>query len=209
MFSTPPYSVGIDPDSHNCAFAVTCPSGIVAAKVVKVGKEFKGQAAVEAMIQHIIASIPTWIHHLVDSHRMTAWPSYVIGEGQQIYAKGKTKNPGSVLMLAPIVGAAIAAVAHSNMPAVRVPLPNQWKGDIPKSVCQARVLRKRGISYAIRGSRTAKRDTRYAVPLSTIEVDHIYTEGRKMLDGDWKHLVDAIGLADWGLGQYNHFTAQN
>ena len=74
----------------------------------------------------------------------------------------------------------------------------EWKGDIPKCVHQARVLKKRGMEYETRGSKGAGRDSRYTVPTSGF--DNIRTGG-KLGAGDWKHAVDAIGLADWGLAK--------
>lgn len=69
--------------------------------------------------------------------------------------------------------------------------PVKWKGSIPKDVHQARVLSKLGWGYLKKGGKSP-----YAVPKNPPEqFEHLKA-------GEWKHLVDAIGMAEWARQTY-------
>ncbi len=184
------FSLGIDPDTHHTALALTSTKGIKGLAVVEVGSKHKGQMAVAKMIEALAMTMPTWLHRLKVTHL-----AVIVAEGQQIYAGGKTKNWSSILKLGPITGAAAALARSSTLALVKVPTPMEWRGSIPKDVMQARVLTKRGIDYTMRGTGKA----RYCIP----EVSDLQeVDGARLIKPTgWKHVVDAIGLADWGLKQ--------
>jgi hypothetical protein len=190
-------AIGIDPDAHATALAITTRERVVAVEVVKVSKSFKGQRAVEAMIMELSRAIPNWIRHLMAAGEI-GHPTLIVAEGQQIYAGGKTKNWDSITMLGPITGAAAGICLTNSCADLLVPKPGEWKGDIPKAVHQARVLKRRAIPYEVRGSKGPGRDSRYVVPTGGLGD---IRQSRELLAGDWKHAVDAIGLADWGLAK--------
>lgn len=189
------FSLGIDPDSHHTAIAVTTPDRVVAVKVVEVGAKHKGQDAVARMIEALAMQLPPWLQAL----RNGPCPhlNVIVAEGQQIYGGGKTKNWDSVVMLGPITGAAAALCRHDSLAHVHVPKPVEWKGDIPKAVSQARILKHRGFGYLKKGSGK----NQYCIPAGPMP--HDILGAAQVSDSAWKHVVDAIGLADWGMKQNN------
>ena len=116
-------------------------------------------------------------------------------EGQEIYL-GKTKNPRSIMFLAAAAGAALhECVAQYPAAYSRFPRPSEWKGQVPKHICQSRVFSKLGLQYKIKGN-TVK-NTAYCIP--DLEED---TDKGKFNLGDWKHVGDAVALAWWVRDEY-------
>lgn len=194
MIPKGPISIGVDPDLHRTAFAAVCEQQVLAVGVARVASWLKGPDAVAAMVAMLR------YHHSDAEHSWDHWTrlsSVLVVEGQQIYAGGKksTKGWDSVLLLAQVAGAAAGILTQYRQDLI-IPRPQKWKGSIPKAVHQARVLKRRGIEYDMKGSKTPKSDTRYCVPRGRLAAG-----SDTLADSDWKHVVDAIGLADWGLAQ--------
>lgn len=168
--------LGIDPDLHSTALAGWDMKKRVVTfvGVIRVSEKLKGREAAVAMCQEL-AKYP-----LDDD--------VVVIEGQEIrYTARKGADPQDIVNLAVVAGGA-ASQAKGR---VLMPSPSQWKGSIPKAVHQARVLGKLGWP-----SETVGRSTRaYTRPTGGFEG----VLGAKDLGKeDWKHVVDAIGLAMWG-----------
>lgn len=173
------FVLGIDPDLHNTAAAIIGTSGLFDVKVFNVSLTHKGPQAVTTMIEELTMSMGSWL--LATRAELSA----VVVEGQQIYSYTKARHD-SILMLAQVAGAA-AAVACMRARELWIPTPKQWKGDVPKGIHQARTLTKLGVRY----TKTTGKEP-YCIPdrIPGINVPK---------KSDWKHAVDAIGLAVWGL----------
>jgi hypothetical protein len=186
------YSIGIDPDLHNTALALTSSEGVHDLLVVRVPLALKGREAQEAMVSLLSFEVRQWLekNKLRDEYYLPDIQC-IVAEGQKIYPGGKTKNWDSVMVLGAITGAAASACTSGwkSIP-IFIPQPKQWKGDVPKHIHQARVLSRRGVGYVAKGGKNP-----YCVPEDTTKLPATKNTS------DWKHLVDAIGLADWGLLQ--------
>jgi hypothetical protein len=113
-------------------------------------------------------------------------------EAQEIYqfGTGRTANPKSIMYLATVAGMALAA--HSRAFHLFFPTPQAWKGSVPKIIHQARILSKCGWKY----EKVGTLDNGYCYP---VDVPIGLGDFKKT---DWKHLVDAIGLALYAKEQY-------
>lgn len=110
-----------------------------------------------------------------------AWPSLpsfgntsdiLVVEGQRIYPHSQVR-PEDLMHLAFAAGMAVGIYGPLAREVV-VPLPQEWKGSVPKAVAHARIL------------------TRFNTPNPEVAA---------MIQGPHKsHVIDAIGLAIWGLG---------
>ena len=178
--------VGIDPDLHSCAWAVVS-TRFEAAGIVRVPKNLKGQEAVAAMIRELHDSLEGELLDL--SQDPTDWGSITV-EGQQIYrGEGATKNPASLLPVAVVAGAAaLAALQAAPDAPLWIPLPREWKGNVPKKINQGRSWTALGVCYTVRGGKEP-----YCVPA---------LPGVDIRPGDWKHAGDAVGLALAGKRRY-------
>lgn len=164
--------LGVDPDLHATSFVWLGSNGVLDVRVARVPKKIVGDEAVDAMCD-VLAGM--------DLLR-TALPDLVVVEGQHIVRGEKgTKNPVDILRLAQVAGAASCAArrAYRSTKTIR-PTPAEWKGQVPKEVHQARVLRDQGwgtmeAGLAALGTRWPEVTTR-----------------------EWLHVVDALGLAQWG-----------
>ena len=126
-------------------------------------------------------------------HNYPAMGSVTV-EAQKTY-RGKTKNPQDIVVLAAAAGVVLnAACARWPQATASFVLPEVWKKGVPKRIHQARILSRLGVPYTAKGTKSDG----YCVP-------H-WPEGRaplgadKLNMSDWKHVVDAIGIAVWGQG---------
>ena len=180
-------ALGIDPDTHNTAVSITVPECVVAVKVFKVPTKITGQKAVEQMIEVVTDELPVWLEEMRSMLRGSI--NVIVSEGQKITRL--TKNWKSVVMIAPITGATAAIARACTRAPVLVPLPAEWKGTIPKHAKQAHILRARGYAWEKCGGKEP-----YCIPKDGMPGVHGAAELTKT---GWKHAVDAVGLADWGL----------
>lgn len=129
-------------------------------------------------------------------------------EAQEVYLKGKgrTKNPRDIVALAQVAGVMVAWLAMhrtvygKDSPCeIMMPLPVQWKGNVPKHIHHRRILAKAGI------------DEKFLVPMGgndpylAVSEDALIRNSGKIILSDWKHLTDAVGLAQYAAEK---FTAQ-
>lgn len=172
-------ALGVDPDLHNCGFAFVRGDRVLYAGCVTVPTKVKGAEAAVAMSRNFAAALE------VVPYR----PEITIVEGQQLYdAPGKRhRRPQDIVHLANAAGAVVGA-AHISYPSTKIhlPKPNAWKGSIAKGVKQGRILKCAGIE-------DFKCSEASALPMT------IPAWGKHIRKSQWTHVIDAIGLAQWGL----------
>lgn len=170
--------LGIDPDMHDMPIAEVDGAGtLVRIDIIRVPKTIIGREALIEMSQQI------------QLHCRTT-TTVITVEGQEWYQFGpsKTKNPKSIGFLATVAGQAM--VSYSNFHSKKYfPTPHEWKGTVPKQIHQARVLARMGVEYE---KTTNQHGTGYCFPKG-FAIGSI-----KLTKTDWKHAVDAIGLAQYG-----------
>lgn len=187
--------IGIDPDMHT--------TGIAAIRDYHGERPFllfascvksKGTKDSQAVLDMSAALRDHW------SEMTTCPPRGCVAfavEGQELYL-GKTKNPRSIMFLAAAAGAALHQCITQYPAALgRFPRPGEWKGQVPKHVCQGRVFTKLGLSYITKGN--VAKDSAYCVP--QIEKNKLVCQN-PLNAGDWKHAGDAVGLAWWVREQF-------
>lgn len=179
--------VGVDPDLHNTGIAVIDNDGkCILACSCKVSRQFKGRSACIEMAEEIrkaAANIDAIVGAFCETGK-DAKASVLCVEGQELYRgnDAATKNPRSIMFLASVAGAALGAIpAHTKM----FPSPQEWKGSIPKEIKQARILLEAGWAVG--------KASGYCFP------QHLPFGLNK---GDWKHITDALGLAQWARRQW-------
>lgn len=118
------------------------------------------------------------------------WPrcDVAVVEGQEVYSKGKA-NANNLIPLAMVTGAA-AGVLHWKACEVIVPKPRRWKGQMGKGAHQAWVLDQIGWEYEFKGKKN---------PPVVGEIPPEVKVVGNIPEGSMKEVVDAIGLALWGL----------
>lgn len=136
------------------------------------------------------------IHHLGPAFEsLTDCADVVVVEGQQIYFGKSAATPDSILALA-LVSGCLVAYANTYIPRAKIliPKPQQWKGQVPKDIGQARSYTLLGLPF--------DRARGYSFPTPGAAYDAI--QGAEHVNkGDWEHLGDAAGLALWGLQNAN------
>lgn len=141
------------------------------------GKGLKGTEACLDMIQAIDPVGPS-CHH----------PDVLVVESQQVYeGKSRKGKPEDLIRLATISGAVLRCCWAYSMAQTLNPLPREWKGNVEKSVPQARACLALGLTYRLAGGKDPAKQ--WVVPY----------ESRGFADADWKNLMDAVALAIWGL----------
>ena len=181
--------LGIDPDLHHTGLAIVevGPTGqrsVAWVGIARVPLRFKGEAAVTAMS----VSLRTSRDVMTDAgDNVAAWGAhawhYAVVEGQEIY-QGSAVKVSDLLNLAQVAGAAAGVFG-----ATRIPRPKDWKGQVPKHIHQHRTCRALSWAAGLRGGKEP-----YVVP---IFAGGAPAGADSLKDGDWKHVMDAIGLALW------------
>jgi len=175
-------SIGVDPDLHCTGMAIVQEHQVLSVAVARVPKTLTGEKAVLAMVAEMK-------HQLVPllAGGLHRTPHTAVIEGQQIYLKGLAKKD-SILLLAQVAGAAAALATVMGCRKVYMPRPVDWKGSVPKPIHQERVLGRLGIESV--------RTKMGAVPRGDLSA---IRGAEHLKPADWLHVVDAIGLAVWGL----------
>lgn len=170
-------SVGFDPDTTNLAWA-----RVTHRKVLEVGmirKRLKSQRG--SILELTAMALPGILSKPCDT---------VVIESQKYYADSPT--PARDLITLAHVSGGLEGQVHIITGGVRVLVvePRAWKGSVPKRIHQARVLKRFGIPF--------EQLSDYCRPVESSELRDI--DGHAEVNpGDWKHICDAIGLAEYGL----------
>jgi hypothetical protein len=167
-------ALGIDPDTSDTAFAwwdEQGPMDIVVAHVVR-------RKGVKRSLMQTA--------HAIKNASSTSGVSIAAVEGQQQDRRRTGKR--DLFTLAQVAGLCIGFVADRYPNAqLLVPRPDEWKGQLPKRVHQARLYEELGWGYE-------QSDT-YAVPVRVPDRFASITRGQ------WKHAGDALLLARWAYEQ--------
>lgn len=176
-------TIGIDPDLHDLAIGFWQNGQPHSATVLSIGDKLKQHTAVLSMCGQLRGALDGVI----------VTPHAVAVEAQTLQRTGpkQHKRPQDIVVLGNVAGAALMMCVskfgfRSN---VFFPTPEEWKGQIPKAVMQARMYEDLGWGYEM----CAK--SSYAIP------QRIPAGFRHLLKGQWKHVGDAILLARWAAEQ--------
>lgn len=191
--------LGCDPDMHTLAMAtVREDMTIQTVKVFICPLELTESFAVVHMIRYL-------------SHGN--WPftesTAAAVESQEIYQDGpsKTKNPRSILHLARVAGAALALISMMDQPkAVYFPAPVQWKGSRDKLAHHKHILARAKVPAQAIGQMGGKEP--YCTITTTGPNGYPIVGAENINHSDWKHVIDAIGLAQYAAERYLHETAK-
>lgn len=168
-------TLGIDPDLHTLAYA-EWEDGPRSAGIITVSRKLKQQDAVVQMVDALA------MHLEPDRHDITR----VAVEAQTLQRTGprQHKRPQDIVVLGNVAGAVLGVLAARGFVArLRFPTPEEWKGQIPKEVMQARLYDELGWGYIQKST--------YSVPL------RIPQGFKHVAEGAWKHVGDALLLARW------------
>ena len=169
--------LGIDPDLRTLAWA--CVDETLKPAYVSIIRAPKSQNQVLAMI------------YAMQSHKLfMGYRDAVAVEAQELYV-GNAASPRDILHLAQVAGAAVALWGVST---IYFPRPAEWKGQVDKFAHQKKILSKAGMAVGkIMGGKEP-----YCVPTNP----EVINGGDVLNDSDWKHVVDAIGLAQYAAETY-------
>jgi hypothetical protein len=155
-------ALGCDPDLHHAGLALVYYDPIE--RLLPVVKWTGVALAPTKLKSYAAASALVW------PALPLGWrPNLLVVEGQKIYPHSQVR-PADLMHLAFAAGCALMAYRFEAAGNVVVPLPQEWKGSVPKEVAHQRIL------------------ARCIVPPSFLAGPHT------------SHIIDAIGLALWGLG---------
>lgn len=188
------YFMGIDPDMHDLPVVVIDDSEVpqvMAIDIIKVDHKFTDRAALVEMV-HQMAKYRIAKYQIACSVCLC---KALAVEGQELYQFGdaKTKNPKSIMFLATVAGMALYNFYNAPDMKLFFPTPHDWKGGVPKSIHQARTLKRLGWEYG----QVESKANGYSYPLNPP------SQFAHFKRGQWKHIVDAIGLALWARESYN------
>jgi hypothetical protein len=190
------YFAGCDPDLHTMPWAVVdenlrCSSIMMYC----VPSKHKDSDAVLEMCRHLHAPPYSFADALADR---TSYPFAAIAvESQVIYplsAKVKQPPPNDILHLGQVAGAAVA-VASRVTGTVYFPTPAEWKGQVDKIAHHKRILRAAGVPE-IYWMENGGKDKYMAVAGGAGPPWAGFNRG------DFKHILDAVGLAQYAATRY-------
>lgn len=195
------YCIGVDPDLHNIGLALLNGDGTVLDVRIISSSGKKEEAAVIAMARQLrVEWFPGYAYHNTE---LT-----IVVEAQELYLGGGTKNPRNIMHLAQVAGAAICVASYMAIgpnKTLYFPRPQEWKGQVPKRIHQARILKQLGWPHVQVGTNNRG----YSYPI-TGEQQLCPCARPPLQKTQWTHAVDAIGLALWGLEkakQRRHITS--
>lgn len=198
--------VGIDPDLKNTAIChwsliEDCIEDLAVTHRKSPSKGQQAAADMAKLVRDAVCRFP---------HYDKQYSPLLVIEGQRVRKYGnKTVNPQSLVDLACCTGVVIGVFTQlfrRPFPVVVVE-PAMWKGNVPKEIQHSRTLRALGLE--------PQKKTGYAVPKGIgkmVEGQGVRIGGSpvtartKINPGDWKDLMDAIGIAKWGAETINDFA---
>jgi Holliday junction resolvasome RuvABC endonuclease subunit len=170
------YFLGIDPDTHHCGCAIVdSHRNLHAAWVIEIPAKL---THMEAVIDMILASR----EGISPTDKYSAEIIRIAVEGQKLYL-GHAYKGADLLKLAQVAGGLIA-VCQQALPSAEIllPLPQQWKGTVPKAIHQTRLWQS-----------VANQIEAEAI-LNSLKEQHL------------SHVLDAIGLALWSIQKKINIT---
>lgn len=178
-----PLYMGIDPDSRTPALAAVDGTGDL---VLVACEHLKMERSSPELINALLRG---WVEMEAELLPDDLVIASVAVEGQEIvYSARSGANPRSILLLGQVAGMLMAqALRVSDI--VLCPRPALWKGGVPKHIHQARILKRVGYTPDVKGGKS-----KYCAPRESVKS---VIGARGLLDSDWKHVCDAIGLALW------------
>lgn len=179
--------LGCDPDMHSMSFAAVDETlAIRWVGIVRVPDTLKEQDAAIAMIQQLAHyNYPVFTDHNIMAGAV---------EAQEIYLTGpsKTKNPRSILHLGNVAGAGLAVVAGACIAGtVYFPTPVRWKGSRDKLPHHWHILNRAKVPAS------HVREMGGKEPYCSILPSFPIIGAEELNPGDWKHVLDAVGLAQY------------
>lgn len=186
------YAIGVDPDLHDTAIAVW-EDGLPKLAVVAHVKRQKcsQQDAVVEMADLLPYYMPRFDSGCVG----------IAVEAQTLQRTGlrQHKRPQDIVVLGNVAGVVLGIFAERGLgPLLHFPTPEEWKGQIPKAVMQARMYDELDWGYEMVGRSEEKGKVgSYALPLRIPKAFSNITKGQ------WKHVGDAILLARWAYEKRN------
>ena len=127
--------VSIDPGLRACGVAIFWDGVLVRAAYVKnPEKKARGPEAWKAMAQ----AVYEWMSD-TNKPGWTKRPHVLVLEVPQVYRAGQQKgDPDDLIQLAGVDGCVVGLIGPD---VVRAYLPREWKGQVPKEIHNARVMR--------------------------------------------------------------------
>lgn len=181
--------LGCDPDTHSTGMAAVDEHGrVLGVWCIKAKGKTEGQAVV-AMSRAFDAFLPKiYATDDLDWHSLDA---VAVEFPEIVYSAREGKNPRNIITLTAVAGVCLGRIVASTYFKCNhyFPRPREWKGSVPKHIHQARTCKHLGWAYEVHG----KDQGRYCQPSDPPKL-----LGDDTLNpGDWKHIMDAIGLALW------------
>jgi len=177
---------GIDPDTNTCAVAFV--------DVFGSGNRLHGRIHNGWIIKsstththgedccHLSFAIPETLRMVLESTDGMAI------EGQEVIRR-VTKNPADIIKLAQSAG--FWAAQRRGACTLHLPSPKEWKGQVPKGTHHKRICRVLGLKSKTMGGRDPYECPTYGDGVPWLNL------GDGINPSDWKHLMDAFGLAIW------------
>jgi len=189
--------IGVDPDVHHTALAAIDDEGLlVGMHMIVVPSKLKGP---DAVIKGCVLAAKGMAAMRASWGLDTA---VIAVENQEIsYTAKSGKNPRSMLPVAQVAGAYLTCLNHSFPVATAYfPTPAGWKGQVPKQIHQARICKAQNWEYLSLCTQGGYcQPTSAPVVTDSAAIARIDSEYGKSA---WKHMLDALGLAQWARARY-------
>lgn len=174
--------LAFDPDSKNIGVAWGPAGQLAGVDVIRIPKG-------ESLHQQVGRAVLSWLQSVAAVLPLDDVCTVVV-EGQRIRPRSAAR-PNDILLLGQVAGVLVGALESRLDARLVVPAPEEWKGQQPKTVNQARSYTALGWTYQIQGSKSSG----YCIPISGHRDIYCPTYLRP---ADWKHVGDAVGMALWG-----------
>ena len=199
------FFLGCDPDTH------TMPWAIVGAnyRPVAVGmiRSPKAKAVIDMLDK--MSDAYTGINGLQIVGRLVTQGCHAFAvESQELYTEGphRTPNPRSIMHLAQVAGAMYFMCRCWHRDATGYfPRPAEWKGQIDKLAHHHRIATRAGMGDTLIMGGT---DKYLSVVPGSATAKSIYGTD-DLSPSDWKHVFDAIGLAQYAAEKHLYQTTKD
>ena len=176
--------IGVDPDKDTPAFAS-----------VLIGADYSLRLAAVALgdesikLPETVTRSERFVGGFSSPASSDLWPCATrvfIESPEAVYTKGKGIRVQDIVELARRAGE-MAALLTEYASGIQYISPAEWKAQVPKDICQARICSRLGWPF--------EKMSGYSRPTTGFQ-DVAGAKGLKK--SDWKHVMDAIGIALWG-----------